>query len=930
MKRFLYFPALLVGLSVGLAACQKDDIRLDEEPSVAQLPEEHPLEKGHVRVKFTEEAVRKLNVIQTRSGLSTGLTTLDEIMADNRVYRMEPVFQVGGKFEARQRKAGLHLWYDVYFDEGIPTRSMAGTFDGQMEIEYVETIPEVRLQSHVSYPNFHRLLPLFQPLLLTRGGAQPTADEALPFNDPRLQEQWHYHNAGEAGTYNHLTGAIAGADIDLFRAWKIETGSPEVIVAIVDGGIQYDHPDLWDNMWINEAERNGTAGVDDDNNGYIDDVYGVNFVTRTNTGNGWGNVAITQHSHGTHVAGTVAAVNGNGTGVCGIAGGSGEGDGVRLMSCQMFHMNNGAEQSRSTPDMYRYAADNGAVIAQNSWTSGRLSDEQFLNSANRVGIDYFIDNAGMDANGNQTGPMKGGVVIFATANQDSDIKEYPAAYERNFRVSAMAHNFRKSTYSNYGAWTDITAPGGEQRNGNVYAILSTDINNGYGWKQGTSMACPHVSGCAALLLSKYQGPDYTPDQLIGRLVNTAGNIDQYNPDYAGLLGKGYIRIGEALTPPSLNPPAVTELQLIAAYDSWAIVEWTVGRAEDGNLSSYELYWGQESITEDNLLSMSSRSYDVKFRQPGTVIRDTVTALTLNDTYHFTLRNSDRWGQHSGLAEERVATIEKNNAPVLQAQWDGELIFSEGSTQILSVSFSDAENHAVTATLDSGTSWDTVRIIIREGLLELPLPMRYGAAGRYDCTLTVQDEYGAASTLPFRIEIQHRSVAPALTVRIPDVVLHTGAGAHTVELDKYFTDPAGRKLVYELDWDERYAHIAFVQRRDNRLLITPQGNGTIYVTVRAMNPDGMEASAGFSVTVNNVTEKWDVSQTGNKVSIYLAPALQGTVALRLYNVAGREVKSISASVGNTGYVLDLSDLSAGVYTLVLKAGSEELRKNLIKK
>lgn len=133
----------------------------------------------------------------------------------------------------------------------------------------------------------------------------------MPFDDPMLPSQWHYNNDGS------IPGTVAGADANVFKGWEIETGKKDVLVAIVDGGFQVDHPDLAQNVYVNEAEKNGKPGVDDDGNGYTDDVYGYNFVINS--------ADVNAHSHGTHVAGTVGAVNGNGLGVAGVAGGSGEG-----------------------------------------------------------------------------------------------------------------------------------------------------------------------------------------------------------------------------------------------------------------------------------------------------------------------------------------------------------------------------------------------------------------------------------------------------------------------------------------------------------------------------------------------------------------------------------------------------------------------------
>jgi subtilisin family serine protease len=338
---------------------------------------------------------------------------------------------------------------------------------------------------------------------------------------------------------------VAGADINLFNAWDYTTGSPEVVVAIIDGGIDYTHEDIAANMWVNQSEGNGTPSVDDDNNGFKDDIHGYNFVA--NIGK------LVPNDHGTHVAGVIAAVTNNGKGVSGIAGGNGQsGSGVRLMSCQIFvdeddpYSENAGQNGAPA---IKYAADNGAVICQNSWGYPTLTE---IPASDKAAIDYFIQYAGIDESGRQTGAMRGGIVIFAAGNENRAVAA-PANYEKVVAVSSIAPDFRKAYYSNFGSWIDLAAPGGDvQSFGNKGTILST-IVDGYGYMQGTSMACPHVSGVAALVLSYYKGSGYNPDMLRARLENGATNIDGYNSSYKGTIGK-LVNAHASLASGSTTPP----------------------------------------------------------------------------------------------------------------------------------------------------------------------------------------------------------------------------------------------------------------------------------------------------------------------------------------------------------------------------------------
>jgi len=209
------------------------------------------------------------------------------------------------------------------------------------------------------------------------------------------------------------------------EAWKLAAGDPSLTVAIVDQGIKYSHPDLAANMWINKAEQSGTTGRDDDGNGYADDVYGYNFALGTSRLT-WDVEAyddkgknIGDSGHGTHVAGTVAAVNNNGKGVCGVAGGTGSNDGVKLMSCQIFSGGNGGTISTSVRAI-KYAADNGASIIQCSWgypTQSPFTSDSFYErnyAAEKEAIDYFVSKKNNDV-------LDGGLAIFAAGNDATNL-----------------------------------------------------------------------------------------------------------------------------------------------------------------------------------------------------------------------------------------------------------------------------------------------------------------------------------------------------------------------------------------------------------------------------------------------------------------------------------------------------------------------------
>lgn len=931
-----YYIGIMI-LFFFFSSCQRDEELQILEEQDAGTERRPAMMEGCLRVKFKAGVEAELNVVRTKSGVASGIAAVDLAGTGLHVYRMERVFPYAGKFEERHRKYGLHLWYDIYFDEKVSTRSAVESYRKLPEVESVGEVPEASLCDYERVPEL--LDPLRSSLLAEEG--EGDGEEQMPFDDPNLPSMWHYHNAGEE--VNHLTGALKGADIGLFPAWERETGSPEVIVAVMDGGIQFDHPDLSDNMWFNEAEMSGKAGVDDDNNGYVDDVYGFNFTTlkveKDDNGRDiYTNGAIDPENHGTHCAGTIAAVNNNKIGICGIAGGSGQGDGVRLMSCQMFkgaggmktRGNENAEAAK--PSMYVYAADMGAVISSNSWTFGGFPEEDFKNSATAVAIDYFIDNAGVDLRGNQNGPMKGGMVIFAAANDNTDTKAWPAAYHRCFTVASIGHNFKRAPYSNFGDWVDICAPGGDQGYGHQYGVLSTVTGGQYDFYQGTSMACPHVAGCAALVLSKFQAPGYLPEDVRERLENSAEDIVYgYNKNYAGKLGVGLVNVGKALTPPSAESPASSELVVVDAYDGWAIVEWEVKEAPDGPMNKYVISWSKHSMQQAGMEEETkTKSVVVRKIPAGTVMRDTITGLELGATYFFSLVAYDRWGGKSEPAPEVSKTVTVNRPPLVKASWNGTLILNEGSERLLDIAVTEPEGQRVTGCLSAGREWMTVGQ--SEDGMRLKLAPGYKDAGSYGDTLKISDQYGKTVCLPFTVEVLYKEVAPLRKNSFEDMQIPLKGRAVRFNLNDYFEDSKGRELVFEVESSD--ASVVVAKRLGKELTVEGRAVGRASVLVRALNAGGYSVSQRFVVeVVPAVVDETELLVYPNPVikelNIRLAESHQGEAVLRLYNSSGRQLVARKVTVSQDGYILDMSGMQAGTYLLELSAASGEWRKNIIK-
>lgn len=628
-------------LLVCAVLCLGSNVRISAQStsSTTQSAESNFVE-GVVRVKLQREIADRMIAAKlplsvkgtNKKYVQTGVTPLDRVNQKVKAVSMTRVFPYAGKDEAKHKAAGLDLWYDVHYEaSGMKLAQARNLFRSAEGVSYAQRIP---LYKPIGGERFLEI----SPAAVAKAAK---AASTMPFNDPLLNDQWHYNNDG------HIAGTKVGADANVFKAWETGvTGSKDVVVAIIDGGFQVDHPDLKDNVWINTAELNGKPGVDDDGDGYVDDIYGYNFVINSSD--------INAHSHGTHVAGTVGATNNNGIGVCGVAGGSDGKGGVKMMVCQVFDSRASSSAVADFGAAIVYAADRGASIAQCSWGAG-VADEE--DKSVTEAVDYFTKNGGGDK-------MNGGLCIFASGNNGEEGNYYPGCLDKVVAVGSMAPDGSVAYYSNRGKWVDVTAPGGLEDNGQQYGVLSTLPNSTYGYNEGTSMACPHVSGIAALILSKYGNKQFSNETLRTLLTTSVNDLYTQNPEYEGLMGSGYIDAYKALQGKEGSvPEAVADFTVTASHDN-ALIEWTIPETEEKSIDHHVIYYSTEAFSAtDDLNKLSSATVDTKFKYSGDKMSYEVEGLKASTKYYFAIVAYNRWGKASAVSPIKEATT--NAGPKVQ-------------------------------------------------------------------------------------------------------------------------------------------------------------------------------------------------------------------------------------------------------------------------
>lgn len=861
MKRlfFAVLPALL------LASCVSE--QLESQPIQDEVYEasEGVYESGECIVLFSEEVTAQIEASLELGLLKTKSAGIDEMLEQMGVTSMERLFPYAGEYEIRTRREGLHRWYVLKHSEIVPFTKAESGLGCLPGVEIVEPVRKIKIHD---------------------------------FND-MSRDLWGLNNVSNP-TY----------DINVTPVWKdYTTGNPDVIVAVVDNGVQLNHPDLAANCL-----KTGHYNAFDNSS------------------------TIFPGDHGTHVAGTIAAVGNNGVGVVGVAGGDSAAGkpGVKILSCQIFKdtAEGTVSSAAASAAAIKYGADNGAVISQNSWgyvfdtngdgqvTGDELKEAQktTILSSDKAAVDYFIKYAGCDNYGNQlkTSPMKGGVVIFAAGNDNIQYGS-PADYEAVIAVGAVARDGSKSSFSNYGSWIDLAAPGTD--------ILSTVTGSGYRSMNGTSMACPHVSGVAALVVSYCGGPGFTNEMLKEKLLN-GSNPTAVPPSYR--IGKLVDALGAITYGSDAAPTKVTDLSASARANtmdlSWTATADPDGKSAYGYLALYSTDKAKVEAATSSDYSMVGFDLCTPEVSAGEKVDFAVKGLDFNKKYYVKLL-AFSYGRNYAEASEIVEfNTGSNNAPEINVENNGVFAVKASETLEVKLYINDPDDHTVEVEFACDIE-HTFAPSLQAGEYIFKVVGKNVAPGAYDAVVKATDEYGLVTNKTLHIDVLDNA-APVMLKEIEDILLTAKGKEFIVNMAEYVNDPDGEQLKYDIEVSNE--KVVNLTPRQDKLYVTALSYGSVDVKITASDVRGQSVVFDFKVTVKDPSDP--LSLYPNPVRDYLNVATldladtEIVISSSTGKVMFHEVMKVSAQDPAR---IDMTSYVPGTYSVQVKFGGKVYKKNVVK-